>query len=103
MPLSDPNVRQIFRSIDTKLDSVSKDQTDIVQRLARMEQLNIDQNEACKDMRHALEKHEARLVILEIQSKAPPWKHLLTVGVVGGAVGFLCSKLNIPLPKGFGG
>lgn len=104
--MSDPSIQMIIQGIDKKLDKLSGDQEEVKTRLARIEQHQEDQKEICADHKRDIIQHDKRLNDLEIglgKAQQPNWKHMITAGAIGGMIGFACSKLNIPLPKMFGG
>jgi hypothetical protein len=101
--LNDPNFKMLFKSMDKKLDKVSDSQDNIQERLAHIEQQQLDQKSICIERHKMLDAHEMRIRQIEINEGKTNWKQLFMTGSIGGAIGFVCAKFNIPIPKIFGG
>lgn len=101
--LNDPNFKMLFKSMDKKLDKVSDSQDNIQERLAHIEQQQMDQKSVCIERHNMIEAHERRIRQIEINESKTKWKQLFLTGSIGGAIGFVCAKFNIPIPKIFGG
>ena len=102
----DPAVKVLLDNIngmDRKLDKVSQDQGEIKERLATIEQYQLDQRGICADHKRDLIQHDKRIGDLEVAMGKTNWKRLIATGAVGGVIGYVCSKLNIPVQKILGG
>ena len=68
--LNDPNFKMLFKSMDKKLDKVSDSQDNIQERLAHIEQQQMDQKSVCIERHNMIEAHERRISCLLYTSDA---------------------------------